>query len=142
MKIDFFATNNGMDIRAVRGGVYHVELLKEDTEQSISLYIGESVWIAARCGKHLYSFYDDSRYFGLSIDDFKNDDLTLRFSVLDTIEGNKSVLGVGSYKSMELDYIQKVKPATQLETSDRQIRDVEEKVRRVQDSMKKHGFKN
>lgn len=45
-----------MEGRVVRGGVYHIELLKENTDSLISLYIGESAWIATRCGEHLYSF--------------------------------------------------------------------------------------
>lgn len=140
MKIDFFTTNRGMDKRAVRGGVYHVELLKDDMDQPISLYIGESAWIVASCGEHLYYFNDNPHYFGLTKIDLENDELTLRFSVLETVEEKKSVLSRRKYKDRELFYIQKEKPATQLETSDRQIRDVNEKIRRVQDSMRKLGF--
>ena len=52
MKIDFFNTCNGMDPRAINHGVYMIELLEK--EESVCLYIGESVWIASRCGVHLY----------------------------------------------------------------------------------------
>ena len=141
MRIDFFTTNEGMDERAVRGGVYHVELLNKNTDSLISLYIGESVWIVARCGEHLYSLYDNPNYFGLTKEDLEDDDLTLRFSVLEEIEGKKSVLGVGKYKDTELKYIQKNNPITQFRTSDRQLNDIDKKVQNVQFVMGKYGFK-
>lgn len=142
MIINFFKTDKGMDERAAKGGVYHVELLKENTDLLLSLYVGESVWIAARCGQHLYSFYDDPSYFGLKKEDFENDELILRFSVLEEIEGKKSVLGVGKYKDKELKYIQENNPATQFNTSDSQLRDINAKVRKVQSAMKEYGLKN
>lgn len=58
LKIQFFETNEGLDERAVRGGVYQIEL-KGATGQTICLYIGESVWIAQRCGQHLYALFED-----------------------------------------------------------------------------------
>lgn len=140
MKIDFFETDNGMDIKAVRGGVYQVELVMENREP-ICLYIGESVWIASRCGKHLYSVWENPEYFGLTKEDLNNDKFTLKFSVLDEIKGKKSELGVGSYKEQELETIQKYNPITQLNTSDRQIRNSMEKIKKVQDRMKEKGFK-
>ena len=53
MKIDFFETDNGMDLRTIKGGIYQVELIM-DGKNPICLYIGESVWIASRCGKHIF----------------------------------------------------------------------------------------
>lgn len=140
MKIQFFETNEGFDDRAVRGGVYQIEL-KCVEGQTIPLYIGESVWITERCGQHLYALYNDPNYFGLTVDDLNNDNLILTFSVLDELTDNKSVLGVGKYKDMELTYIKNNNPLTQLNTSDRQIRDVDEKVARVQNEMKRVGIK-
>lgn len=141
MRIDFFTTNGGMDKRAIKGGVYHVELLKKDLPYTISLYIGESVCIAVRCGEHLYSFYADPGYFGLKSEDLNNDELTLRFSVLQTLVGRKCILGVKRYKDLELKYIQKEIPITQLRTSDRQIKNKDEKIQVVQEEMLKKGFK-
>lgn len=141
MEINFFETSNEFDQRAVKGGIYHVELLKKDGGMNpISLYIGESVWIASRCGQHLYSFFENPQYFGLNSENLKDESLILKFSVLDTIDKKKSVLGTGSYKQKELEYIQKEKPLTQLETSDRQIKSNEDKLRRVQEEMVKRGF--
>lgn len=140
MKIDFFETDNGMDNKAVRGGVYQVELVMENHEP-ICLYIGESVWIASRCGKHLYSVWKNPEYFGLTKADLNNDKLILKFSVLDEIKGKKSEFGVGSYKEQELEAIKKYNPITQLNTSDRQIRNSMEKIKKVQEKMKEKGFK-
>ncbi|MCH5325339.1 MAG: hypothetical protein J1E39_08995 [Eubacterium sp.] len=140
MKIKFFETENGLDIRATEGGVYQVELVKDNIR--ICLYIGESVWIASRCGTHLYSFINDPGYFGLKQEDINNDELTLEFSVIDKIESKKSVLGRSSYKEAELQAIKNNEPLTQLKTSDRQIRNVDEKIKKVQDKMKEMGLKN
>ena len=100
MKIDFFNTCNGMDPRAINHGVYMIELLEK--EESVCLYIGESVWIASRCGVHLYSLYENPNYFGLTKEDIDNDEFTLKFSVIDSLNEKKSVLGVGQDKSLEL----------------------------------------
>ena len=140
MKIDFFETEKGLDSRAIQGGVYQVELLMEGKEP-ICLYIGESAWIASRCGIHLFSLYENPAYFGLTEEDLNNEQLTLRFSVIKDIKEKKSTLGVGSYKDQERDEIKKYKPLTQLNTSDRQIRDINEKVRRVQDKLRENGYK-
>lgn len=140
MRIDFFETENGFDHRAIQGGVYQVELLMEG-KKSICLYIGESVWIASRCGQHLYSLFDSPEYFGLTADDLRNDELILKFSVINDIHGKKSELGVGSYKEQELEAIKKYEPLTQLNTSDKQIRDKKKKINIVQEKMIKNGFK-
>ncbi|MBU5428415.1 hypothetical protein KQI41_18660 [Tissierella pigra] len=140
MKIIFFETSEGLDKRAAKGGIYHIELLNNNTGQAISLYIGESVWVIERCGTHLYKFFNDPNYLGLTEDDLINNNLSLRFSMLEKIDNKKSVLGKGSYKKIELEYIKDKKPLTQLRTSDRQIRDINDKVKRVQDEMKKHKF--
>ena len=139
LNIDFFETENGMDIRAAKGGVYQVELVKED--KHICLYVGESIWIASRCGQHLYSVMDNPEYFGLKKEDIDNNELTLKFSIVNKIEGKKSELGFGTYKEYELQAIKENEPLTQLKTSDRQIRNKQEKVDRVQYKMKELGFK-
>lgn len=141
MIINFFETNNGMDENAIRAGVYMVELINIKNNTSICLYVGESVWIASRCGKHLYSVYEDPRYFGLKEEDINNDDFILKFSVVNKIDEKKSVLGCGTYKEQELKVIEEYEPITQLKTSDRQIRNIDEKIDAVQNAMKKSGFK-
>lgn len=141
MQIDFFETDNGMDSRAVGAGVYMVELENKKTKKKICLYVGESVWIASRCGVHLYSLYEDPNYFGLTKGDIENDQFILKFSVVENIDGKKSVLGCGKYKELELEAIKANKPLTQLDTSDRQIRNNEKKKLKVQSELLKQGFK-
>ena len=118
-----------------------VELINTKNNTSICLYVGESVWITSRCGKHLYSVYEDPRYFGLKEEDINNDDFILKFSVVNKIGEKKSVSGCGTYKEQELKVIEKYEPITQLKTSDRQIRNIDEKIDAVQNAMKESGFK-
>ena len=65
MKIQFFENIRGLDSRAINGGVYLIELLKDGNETPIRLYIGESAHMVKRCGEHLYKLFEDERYFGL-----------------------------------------------------------------------------
>lgn len=88
LRIDFFSTSEGMDQRAVNHGVYSIELVGRG--KKICLYIGESVWIASRCGVHLYELYEDPGYFGLTKDDLNNDEFTLKFSVIESISDKKN----------------------------------------------------
>lgn len=76
-----------MDPRAINHGVYMIELLEK--KESVCLYIGESVWIASRCGVHLYSLYENPNYFGLTKEDIDNDEFTLKFSVIDSLNEKK-----------------------------------------------------
>ena len=99
MRIDFFETNNGMDTRAVGAGVYMIELENRITKNKVCLYIGESVWIASRCGVHLYSLYENPSYFGLEKDDIENDDFILKFSVVETLTIRKVFWDVGNIKN-------------------------------------------
>ena len=119
-----------------------VELINSKSAvEPICLYIGESVWIASRCGVHLYSLFENAGYFGLTKEDLENEDLILKFSVVEAIDGKKSILGCGEYRRSELEAIKNYHPLTQLETSDRKIRDIEAKMSRVQGEMKNRGFK-
>ena len=141
MKIDFFETDSGMDPRAVKGGTYLVELINCRTADKVCLYIGESVWIASRCGVHLYSLFENAAYFGLIDEDLENESFILKFSVIDTIDDKKSILGCGKYRESEKEAIENYHPLTQLKTSDRQIRNIEDKIGKVQDELKNRGWK-
>lgn len=142
MIIDFFETKNGLDERAIKGGVYHVQLQKKGINDSISLYIGESVWIARRCARHLYAFRDNPGLFGLEDDDMENSDLILKFSVIEKIECKKDTADNKElYKKSELKWINELKPETQGLKSDIQIRNVEKRKKKVQDKMMEYGFK-
>lgn len=141
MIIDFFRTEEGFDKRAIKGGVYHVELKKKGIDNSISLYIGESVWIARRCGRHLYVFDDKPELFGLEESDKNSDDLILKFSVLEEIDLKKDTThNKKFYKDREAEYIKHIKPLTQL-TSDIQIKNIEKRKKNVRDKMEELGFK-
>ena len=120
MRVDFFEKNQSFDINASQGGVYKIDLLCEGKQQPLCLYIGESIWIASRCGKHLYSFMKNPNYLGLKEEDRDNDEFTLRFSVVEAINSNKTIFQA-IYKNKEREAIKKYKPLTQLQTSDRQI---------------------
>lgn len=50
-------------------------------------------------------------------------------------------MGIGIYKEAELRYIKDRNPITQLYTSDKQISNIEKKVRRVQEKMNEFDFK-
>lgn len=142
MIIDFFQTEDGLDKRAINGGVYHVELKKKGIENPISLYIGESVWIARRCGRHLYIFDEKPELFGLEDDDKNKDDLILKFSILEKIDLKKDTQeNKASFKEIELKYINDLKPLTQSSKSDIQIKNIEKRKKKVQDKMKELGFK-
>lgn len=142
MNIDFFQTESGLDQGAINGGVYHVELIKNGIKNPISLYIGESVWIARRCGRHLYVFDGKPELFGLEVDDKINEDFTLKFSVLEKIDLKKDTQENRIYyKKRELKYIDDLKPLTQLSGSDIQIKNIEKRKKKVQDKMKELGFK-
>lgn len=139
MKINFFESHDGLNKKAINGGVYQIELLKKD-KKPICLYIGESVWVVLRCGKHLYSLYDNPAYLGLKQEDLDNDLLELKFTLLTSIEKKKRNIGQDLYKTKELEAIKKYKPLTQLQTSDKQI-SLEDKIKRVQERMKEYGYK-
>lgn len=110
-----------------------MQLLKYNVDFPLSLYVGEAGCIAARCGKHLSALYKNPAYFGLTESDLKNDELILKFSVLEEIKEDASVI---YRKRAELQQIQKLHPLTQLRTSDRQLRDKDKLVQKVQEAMK------
>ena len=143
MQVRFFVKEDGsLDGNAINGGVYHVELLKENNDKRISLYIGESAHIAARCGKHLFKVFEESSYFGLQEEDINNDRLILEFSVLEPIDEKKPISEEHDdpYHELELKYIKKRNPLTQFSTSDRQKKkDI--RINTVQDKMIEYKFK-
>lgn len=139
MKIQFFENIKGLDSRAINGGVYLIELLKYNCEDSIRLYIGESGYMVKRCGEHLYELFKDASYFGLLPKDLKRDDLILRFSVLERIEKKREGKRDIFYEDIEKKYISAMNPLTQKGDSDDQIcRD--ERVDKIQHEMRKLGF--
>ena len=129
MKVEFFEKNNHFDVRAIKAGVYKVDLLKEG-KKPLCLYIGESVWMATRCGRHLYAFMENPEYFALTEKERDSDEYILRFSVVEVIKEEKSKSS-DIYKKKELEAIQKYAPLTQSRTSDRQSSKRKENVRKA-----------
>lgn len=142
MQVRFFVEEDGtLDTDAIKGGVYHVELLKENKDKRISLYVGESTHVAARCGKHIYKVFEDASYFGLEKEDLIDDSLILRFSVLESINESKPKMSLKNpYKDSEINHIRDYKPLTQLSTSDRQKKK-DKRIKAVQDKMIEYKFK-
>ena len=137
IKIQFFEEQKQFK-NAIKGGVYLVELLKDDKKDSIRLYVGESGTVIKRCGEHLYDLFNNPSYFGLEEKDLEKSDLTLRISLVESIKEKKKFGWDKNYKSKEKKAIDDFNPLTQLSTSDHQIKD---KVEVVQNEMKRLGFK-
>lgn len=137
IKIQFFKEETQLKY-AVKGGVYLIDLLKDDEEKPIHLYVGESGTVIKRCGEHLYTLFEQPDYFGLVLDDLKKSEFTIRIQLVKSIKEKKKFWWDKNYKDKELAVIKKYKPITQLSTSDRQIPN---KVETVQKEMKRRGFK-
>lgn len=137
IKIEFFKKGNQLKY-ATKGGVYLIDLLKDDKEEPIHLYVGESGAVIKRCGEHLYKLFNQPDYLGLDLDDLYNSELTLRFCLAKSIENKKKFWWDKDYKDSELKAIHEFKPITQLQTSDRQISN---KLEVVQNKMMELGFK-
>jgi len=143
MQVRFFMNEDGtLDERAIKGGVYHIELLKENNDKRISLYIGESAHMVARGGEHLYKSFNSPTYLGLKEEDVKDDSLILEFSILDSIDEIKPIKEKSDnpYHEAELERIRNINPLTQLTTSDRQ-KEESKRVEDVQNEMIKYKFK-
>lgn len=143
MQVRFFVKEDGtLDTDAIKGGVYHVELLKENNDNRISLYIGESAYMVERCGRHLFEVFNEPSYFGFEQEDIKNNSLILEISVLETIKTPKpAIKGQDNpYHKLELKYIGEINPMTQLSTSDKQ-KEESKRVEDVQKEMKRYKFK-
>lgn len=137
IKMQFFEDKNHFK-EAVEGGVYLIDLLNDDKESSIHLYVGESGAVIKRCGEHLYTLFSHPEYLGLVNDDLENSKLTLRIELVEAIQEKKKFWWDKNYKDKELKAIHDFSPITQLSTSDRQIQN---KVEVVQNKMKELGFK-
>lgn len=133
MNIEFFCCNGKFDNRAISGGVYKVDLINNEKSTPLCLYIGESVWMASRCGRHLYALMNNPNYFGLTDENMNDVSLTLRFSVVEEIDVEKKN-NEKIYKGKELDAIVKYKPLTQGGTSDKQCKN---KCKIVQEAIEK-----
>ena len=121
MHVKFFQNNGQMDTEAVCAGVYRVELhiTGDSYNDKLTLYIGESYSMTARCGYHLFKVFQHPEYFGLLQDDLKNEELTLSFNVAEPMPGSSKI----QRKEMELECIRTNQPLTQHSSNDKQLDD-------------------
>lgn len=86
INIEYFKKNQLLDNEAIECGIYIIELLKSNSKEAIPLYIGQSLTIVKRGGEHLYAFFKEPSYLGLSEDNMADNDLLIRFRVLEKCE--------------------------------------------------------
>jgi len=132
INIDFFQKNGILDNNATGSGIYIIELrarnslAKEDSP--LHLYVGQSVYMVKRCGEHIYKLFNNPQYMGLTSENLSNNNLELRFRVLESIDNQREQL-----KEKELIHIKKLQPLTQSSKSDRQLKN---KLSIVQEAIK------
>ena len=120
IEIDFFQKEGALDIGSIFEGVYMVDLQHnhKPTEGALRLYIGQSVYMLKRGGEHLWTLIKEPIYFGLTLDDLRNSNLRLRFSVLEYLPDSTETYR----KEKEVKYIMQFQPLTQMPQSHMQIR--------------------
>ena len=133
MNIRFFDDNGVLDNRAIYAGVYRIRLqLKNKPEKSITLYLGESYSMIARCGDHIYNLINnDPAYFGLSREHLSDDRLELVFEVCESVDipgGTSNSERDRILQDVELEKIMEEKPISQNETNDNLRKDRTPKV--------------
>ena len=89
MKIEYFQKDGTLDVSALHGGVYRVDMQIND--EVINLYVGEAGCIVKRCGQHLLKLSNDLGYFGLVNENLEIENLTIRFSVHKPIQKAKQL---------------------------------------------------
>jgi len=138
IEVSFFkdCKTGNMDARAVTSGVYMMGLKIKgindvDGTNPLPLYIGESVYMAKRCGEHLYTLSKTPAYFGLTPENMTDNDLVLCFDVLVSMPDNNKRWD-RERRSKEKAIIMDSNTLTQLPTSDRQFSKFEDRVKNVQ----------
>lgn len=140
MKIEYFLKDGFLDKRALDGGVYVVDLLKENTRKVIHLYVGEGGCIVKRSGKHLMEFSKDPEYFGIKKEYKNKKNLILRFKVYHKLK-EKEPFYDDLYIDFENKVIKKLKPLTQNpESNNDNMIAISKKIEKVEKAMKEKGF--
>lgn len=111
INIEYFEENQMLDKRAIGCGIYIIELLKSNSKEAIPLYIGQSLYMVKRGGEHLYEFFKEPGYLGLSEDNMADSHLKIRFRVLENCMTNDRI-------NEETAQIIKIHPLLQKTTSD------------------------
>lgn len=116
IKIDFFSDNF---VDAIGAGIYEVSMCYNN--ENISLYVGESVFVLVRCATHLFEFKKEPCYFGFKNEDVENENITLKFSLLEKEEDT------AERKKREKAYIKEKAPKLQTGISDR-MKKIDDKI--------------
>lgn len=85
IKINFFSVDF---IKTIGAGIYKASVMKPGGD-SAPLYIGESVFVLVRCATYLFKLMRNPAYLGFSQEYIENDQITLRFDVLEQIADNQ-----------------------------------------------------
>ena len=80
IKIDFFSENI---IDAIGAGIYQVSIMNNGKEEV--LYVGESVFVLVRCGAHLFELKKTPEYFGFNDETINNENIILKFELLEAM---------------------------------------------------------
>lgn len=104
-------------IHAIGAGIYEIRV--HMNSDSRVLYIGESVFVLARCASHLYQLNKNPDYFGFDENTIRDSSITLKFRLLEKVNKDR--------KKREKELIKKEKPLSQSGRSDYQ-KSVEDKI--------------
>ena len=85
IKIDFFSKDL---VEAIGAGIYKASVIKPDGDIA-TLYIGESVFVLVRCATHLFELKKNPGYFGFTQEGIENDQITLKFEMLQQIDDSQ-----------------------------------------------------
>ncbi|MEW4328854.1 hypothetical protein Q0N12_19545 [Rossellomorea marisflavi] len=99
-------------IQAIGAGIYEISVHKNGN--SNVLYIGESVFVLARCASHMYQLNKNPEYFGFTPKTIKDSSITLNFRLLENVIKNDL------RKRREKELIKEKAPLSQSGISDRQ----------------------
>ncbi|WP_297195729.1 hypothetical protein [uncultured Flavonifractor sp.] len=86
IKIDFFSEDL---VKAIGAGIYKASVIKPDGDNA-PLYIGESVFVLVRCATHLFELMRNPGYFGFTQKDIENDQIILKFEMLEQIDDSQN----------------------------------------------------
>ena len=124
MKVKFFENKGNIVLDSVFAGVYCFKIGKvgvaEDSYKP--LYVGESYSMLKRCSEHIYNVFNvDPQYFGLTVENLKNDDLQLIVEIYESVVLPEKILNSDRdilLREKEMVAIEKLKPLSQNETND------------------------
>lgn len=86
IKVDFFSEDL---VKAIGAGIYKASVIKPDGDKA-PLYIGESVFVLVRCATHLFELMRNPGYFGFTEKDIENDQIILKFEMLEQIDDSQN----------------------------------------------------